>query len=150
VVFFSCSISFIAGLLHLSFPMPPEASVVVFTVSSALLLLAAGVVLLARQLLGGGGREEALRSLALSLLLLVSTIALLLTLQVAPAGTVQRTNTTAVSPSVTLTETRVEVVYGDNPYAALYYLPLALSAVLVLLSGFRLTTEYLEAAFYEE
>lgn len=124
---------------------------VVFTVSSALLLLAAGVVLLARLLGGGGGgREEALRSLALSLLLLVSTMALLLTLQVAPAGTVQRTNATAVSPAVTLTETRVEVVYGDNPYAALYYLPLALSALLALLSGFRLATEHLEAAFYEE
>jgi hypothetical protein len=131
--------------------MPPEAGVVVFTVSSALLLLAAGVVLLARLLGGGGGgREEALRSLALSLLLLVSTMALLLTLQVAPAGTVQRTNATAVSPAVTLTETRVEVVYGDNPYAALYYLPLALSALLALLSGFRLATEHLEAAFYEE
>jgi hypothetical protein len=129
--------------------MPPEAGVVVFTVSSALALLAAGVVLLARQL-RGGGREEALRSLAFSLLLLVSTMALLLTLQAAPAGTVQRTNTTAVSPVATLTETRVVVVYEDNPYASLYYLPLALSALLTLLSGFRLATEHLEAAFYEE
>ena len=100
-----------------------------FTVSTALALFAAGALLLTRV---ATGEVDALRGLALSLVLVVCTAALMLSLQLAPAGYEK-----VAAPDGEV----VSVVYGENPYAALYYLPLVVGIASVVVSALRLTAE---------
>ena len=109
--------------------MPPELGAVLFTVSTALALFAAGALLLTRV---ATGEVDALRGLALSLVLVVCTAVLMLSLQLAPVG---------YKRVVTPDEEVVSVVYSENPYAALYYIPLVVGIASAVVSALRLAAE---------